>query len=110
MSEVNDRPTVCPICLMPASMCRTCEMVERLCFESSLSEGVTKTRSLSLRHPVVCQICRRPERDCSYCQGRYRQCAPRRISLQAFFPGWFVWDDLLESDKEYVHHANGITS
>jgi hypothetical protein len=108
--QVEDRPVVCPICLMPAAMCRTCRLVEYLSFSPSLSEGVTKTRALSLRHPVVCSVCRRPQGDCSFCLGRTSQCAARKMSLQAFFPTWFRWDDLVPADKEYVHHANGVQS
>ena len=102
----RERPTVCPICLIPASQCRTCRLIDERRLHSALVSQLTATQILSLRHRMVCPICR-----CSGCNTLARVgfpvCSPARISDNTYFPEWFVWDELLPSDKEYVHHADG---
>ena len=102
----RERPTVCPICLIPASQCRTCRFVDEKSYNHTLAENMTPTEVLSLRHPEVCQICRRAgEGTCE--SRRSRICTPALISHNTYFPEWFVWDELLPADKEYVHNADG---
>ena len=102
----RERPTVCPICLIPASQCRTCRLIDERRLNSALVAQLTATEMLSLRHPEVCPICRLVSYGTCEDLGCL-PCAPRRISDNTYFPEWFVWDELLPADKEYVHHADG---
>jgi hypothetical protein len=110
MAKKRDVAEVCPICLRAAVLCRVCSWVASRKFCDSLGEGVTKSRALSLCHPVVCHTCRRQVSLSSPEQHGPGKCHTCRTSLQVFFPSWFRWDDLMPSDKEYVHHADGIVS
>lgn len=106
MTIKKSLPVVCPICLHVPEFCRLLGLLEALKWAPTLAEGITITRALSLRHHQVCHQCRQP---LAKCGSNYEndQCTPRRTSLQCGFPHWFVWDELLPYDKEYVHHANG---
>jgi len=106
MSGANHLPVVCPICLRPPELCKLLQDLPNFKWAKELKYGTTITRALSLLHPEVCPKCRQPKKKCGD-NFVNDHCKPRRTSLQAMFPHWFNWEDLLPQDKDYVHHANG---
>lgn len=101
---------VCPICLLSTSMCLTCELVQSLKFAKKVSEGVTMTQALWLRHPVVCQKCRRPYKNCWARNGKREYCLVREKAAQDHYPKWWVPSQLPKDAEEFLYEKKEVQS
>lgn len=93
---------VCPVCLLSARICKTCERVQATKWAEDIEQGTTISQALLFLHPRVCTRCRRGPRGCWAKRGKSKWCFQQTKASQDTYPNWFRPDELSQEDLQYV--------